>query len=65
MDTMTRKLFFDQSGPYVAYEYSRGGVLHIEDLNPHIKTKWVMSRWELFRFGWRCVWAALCGIHAR
>jgi hypothetical protein len=22
---------------------------------------WLMSRWTLFRFGWRCVWAAVGG----
>ena len=65
MEVMTRKLFFDPSGPYVSYEYARGGVLHIEDLNPQIKTKWVMSRWELFQFGWRAIWAAVRGTHAR
>ena len=61
MTVMTSKLFFDPSGPYVAYEYSAGGVLHIQDLNPELKTKWTMSRWELFRFGWRCIAAALRG----
>jgi hypothetical protein len=59
MNTMTRKLFFDPSGPYVVYEHASGGVLKISDLNPEINTRWSMTRWELFRFGLRCILASL------
>jgi hypothetical protein len=55
---MERKmtLFWDQTGPLMRYA---DGILHIEDLNPEFKTKWRMSRWEMFRLGWRCIRAAL------
>lgn len=51
-----KTLFFDPSGPLV--QYSPEGMLHVADLNPEVKTKWRMSRWELFAFGWRCLVAA-------
>lgn len=35
------------------------GYIHIEDMNPHVQTKFMMSRWELFWLGWSCIFAAL------
>lgn len=35
-----------------------GGMLHVEDLNPHIQTQWKMTRIELFIMGVRCILAA-------
>jgi hypothetical protein len=49
-------LFWNQTGPLLKYE---SGVLHVEDLNPEIKTKWRMNRVEMFWLGWRCIVAAL------
>lgn len=49
-------LFWDQAGPLIRYA---DGTLRIEDLNPHVQTKWVMSRGEMLRLGWRCILAAL------
>lgn len=49
-------LFMDFAGPLVKYQ---DGTLHIEDLNPEIKTKWRMSRLEMLTFGFRCISAAL------
>lgn len=51
-------LFWDATGPLLAY---RAGVLRIEDLNPEISTRWRMSRWEMLRLGFRCIWAAVRG----
>ena len=49
-------LFWHQTGPKISYhDY----LLHVSDLNPHVETKWYMSRWEIFAMGWRCIWAAL------
>ena len=49
-------LFWHETGPLMRYEK---GVLHVEDLNPHIETRWAMSRGEMLRMGWRCIVAAL------
>ena len=49
-------LFWHQTGPLLRYE---GGFLNVEDLNPEMKTKWTMSRWEMFKLGWRCAVAAI------
>jgi hypothetical protein len=48
-------LFWHKTGPLLKYE---DGTLHIEDLNPQIKTQWRMSRGEIFKLGWRCILAA-------
>jgi hypothetical protein len=49
-------LFWHQTGPLLKYVE---GTLFIEDLNPEIKTRWRMSRIEMLRLGWRCIYAAL------
>jgi hypothetical protein len=49
-------LFWHPTGPRLQYI---AGVLHVEDLNPEIKTAWRMSRAEMFRLGWRCITAAI------
>ena len=49
-------LFIHHTGPMMKFE---GEFLYIEDLNPEIKTQWRMSRWEMFKLGWRCI---LCAI---
>lgn len=49
-------LFLDHTGPLVRYD---GDLLYIDDLNPQVETRWRMSRSEMFRFGWRCIVAAL------
>ena len=49
-------IFWQPAGPLVMY---KAGVLYIETLNPEMKTKWTMSRGEMFRFGWRCILAAM------
>jgi hypothetical protein len=51
-------LFWDAAGPLLKYEQ---GVLHISDLNPEVKTRWMVSRWEMFRLGLRCIAAATQG----
>lgn len=49
-------LFWHPTGPLLKYQ---AGTLHVEDLNPELKTKWRMSRLEMARLGWRCIVAAL------
>jgi hypothetical protein len=49
-------LFWDASGPLLKYE---AGILRLSDLNPHVETRWRMSRSEMFWLGWRCIFAAL------
>lgn len=49
-------LFWDATGPLLRYGR---GVLHVEDLNPEMRTHWAMTRWEIFRIGLRCIWAAI------
>jgi len=51
-------LFWRPCGPLLRY---KAGVLHIEDLNPQVSTKWRMSRWEMFRLSMRCLRAACTG----
>lgn len=48
-------IYFDQTGPLVRYD---GEMLHIQDLNPEIETRWRMSRWDMVRFGLRAIRAA-------
>lgn len=48
-------LYWHETGPLVKYD---GEMLHIEDLNPQVKTKWHMSRMDMLRLGWRCILAA-------
>lgn len=52
----TRTLYWHPTGPLIQYD---GDLLLIEDLNPHVKTQWRMSRAEMLRLGWRCILAAL------
>jgi len=49
-------LFWSAEGPLLRFD---GETLHVESLNPEIKTRWRMSRAELFLTGWRFIWAAL------
>jgi hypothetical protein len=49
-------IFWSPCGPLLRYE---DGTLHIEDLNPQIKTQWRMSRWEMLRTGVKFIMAAL------
>lgn len=49
-------LFWDQTGPKIAYQ---DGVIEIEDLNPQVSMRWRMSRLEMLRLGWRCILTVL------
>lgn len=53
-----KTLLMKHTGPLVQYDVERQ-ILHIADLNPEVKTQWLMARGELFAFGWRCIRAAL------
>ncbi|UGY13776.1 hypothetical protein HAP48_0035170 [Bradyrhizobium septentrionale] len=48
--------FFDHAGPLLSYKH---GVRHIADLPPELTTQWSMTRWEMFKLGMRCLFAAL------
>ncbi len=49
-------IFWANWGPLLRYQQ---GFLDIEDLNPEIKTRWRMSRWEMIKVGFRFMVAAL------
>ncbi len=49
-------IFWCSTGPLLRYE---NGALTIEDLNPSLKTTWVLSRKEMLRIGWRFIMAAV------
>jgi hypothetical protein len=49
-------LFWHPAGPLMRYQH---GALHIENLNPEIRTRWTMSRLEMLRLGWWCLVAGL------
>ena len=51
-------LYWAHWGPLLQY---RNGFLEIEDLNPDLKTRWRMSRWEMLRTGLRFMIAAISG----
>lgn len=51
-------LFWHCTGPLMRYV---DGFLHVEALNPEVKTKWRMSRMEMLGLGWKCVVAAMRG----
>lgn len=52
----TNTIFWNETGPLVQYD---GDLLRIEDLNPHVQTKWRMSRWEMFVFGLKAIAASV------
>lgn len=52
-------LFLDRSGPLIRYSAKHGGSIHIHSLNPEQELLWCMSRVEMVRFAWRCLFAAL------
>lgn len=50
------RLYTHRTGPLIKYA---GGVLHVEDLNPEVKTQWRMSRLEMLALAWRSLIAGL------
>lgn len=50
------KIYMHETGPLVTYD---GAMLRIEDLNPEVKTKWRMTRWEMVRFSLAALWSAI------
>jgi len=56
MEIEVNNLFWSEAGPLVKYD---GDFIYIEDLNPHIETKWRMSRWEMFVFGIKAIKSSL------
>lgn len=50
-------LYMHPTGPMMRVDSEH--VLHIEDLNPEIRTRWKMSRWELLALGWNMMMAAI------
>ena len=57
-----RTIFFDHSGPLLkagSTVFGSAMVLEISDLNPEQNMTWRMSRWEIFRAGWRLMLAAV------
>ena len=57
---MERTLFFDHCGPLI--KYTRDGLgewLTVDDLNPQTHVEFKLTPWELLRFGFKCIWAAV------
>jgi hypothetical protein len=52
-------LFLDRGGPLIRHSPKHGGSIHIHSLNPEREMIWRMSRGEMIRFAWRCLFAAL------
>lgn len=50
------RLYMHETGPLLEY---RKGMLHVEDLNPHVQTRWCMSRLEMLKTGLRFMLAAI------
>jgi hypothetical protein len=48
-------LFWYPQGPMMKYI---DGVLHIEDLNPDAHLTWRLSRWEMFKIGFKFILAS-------
>jgi hypothetical protein len=51
-----RTLFWAKTGALIRYD---DGMLYVENLNPQVRTRWRMSRMDMFRLGLRCIRAAL------
>lgn len=51
-----RTLLFTNWGPMIRFD---GKVIHVEDINPHIETKWNLTRWEMVKLGYRLIIAAI------
>ena len=50
-----RVIFWHQTGPRLSYD---SGALVIEDLNPQIKTTWVIGIWNAIKIAARLLFAA-------
>jgi len=55
-------IFWAPEGPLIKYD---DGILYIEDLNPEIKLKWVVSSDELRRMGIAMLRTSLLGTSAK
>jgi hypothetical protein len=49
-------LFWASWGPMISY---RRGTFAVEDLNPQARIKFNLTRGEVWRMGWRCIWASI------
>ena len=50
-------IYMNQTGPMLRVDSEH--TLHIDDLNPEIKTRWRLSRCELLSIGWRLIMLAV------
>lgn len=53
---MPKTILFTNWGPLVTYD---GETVHVADINPEIETRWRLSRWEVFVFGFKAMFAAV------
>ncbi len=53
---ITRVLYWHPAGLKLCYT---NGMLEVANLNPEVKTAWVMSRWEMFRLAIQCLRVAI------
>jgi len=50
-------IYMHPTGPMLRVDSDR--TLYIDDLNPEIKTRWQLSRWELLSIGWGLIMSAI------
>ena len=54
-------LFWHPTGLLIRYDRDAfDEILTIEDLNPEVKLRYRMTPMELLKFGFKCIWAAIC-----
>jgi hypothetical protein len=54
-------LYWHPAGLMIRYERDAfSETLLIDDLNPENHITFRMTPWELLKFGFKCVWAAVC-----
>lgn len=53
-------LLFMNSGPLITYKRDAfGEYFEVQDLNPHTKIRFKLTPFELLKFGFKCIWAAI------
>jgi len=49
-------IYLHKAGPLLRYSHD---CFEIGDLNPQIDVQWRMSRWDMIKVGFRCIWSAV------
>ncbi len=57
---MKTTLLFINAGPMITYQRDIAGEwLLVQDLNPEMKIRFKLTPFELLKFGFKCIWAAI------